>query len=152
MKGRKPTKAEQIYGQAVIQRCGCIACDKLGHPNDWPEPLEYVEFHHSSEKGAVKPLAHFFGYGLCPVHHRGATGGNPIPEGEPVRHDPLGSRKQLFFNKVGTDLELVEYTWSKLPLEALDQIGELTGIWSFEELVREDAKQRNIFENINSNI
>ncbi|EPF8052781.1 hypothetical protein ACSVUS_002205 [Vibrio alginolyticus] len=42
MKGRKPTKAEQIYGQAVIQRCGCIACDKLGHPNDWPEPLEYV--------------------------------------------------------------------------------------------------------------
>ncbi|TBT42821.1 hypothetical protein D5E79_14815, partial [Vibrio parahaemolyticus] len=60
MKGRKPTKAEQIYGQAVIQRCGCIACDKLGHPNDWPEPLEYVEFHHSSEKGAVKPLAQFF--------------------------------------------------------------------------------------------
>ncbi|EGQ9145689.1 hypothetical protein AAHL06_002937 [Vibrio parahaemolyticus] len=152
MKGRKPTKAEQIYGQAVIQRCGCIACDKLGHPNDWPEPLEYVEFHHSSEKGAVKPLAHFFGYGLCPVHHRGATGCNPIPEGEPVRHDPLGSRKQLFFNKVGTDLELVEYAWSKLPLEALDQIGELTGIWSFEELVREDTKKRNILENINSNI
>ncbi|EMG7549784.1 Ref family recombination enhancement nuclease [Vibrio alginolyticus] len=152
MKGRKPTKAEQIYGQAVIQRCGCIACDKLGHPNDWPEPLEYIEFHHSSEKGAVKPLAHFFGYGLCPVHHRGATGGNPIPEGEPVRHDPLGSRKQLFFNKVGTDLELVEYAWSKLPLEALDQIGELAGIWSFEELVREDTKKRNILENINSNI
>ncbi|HHF3225031.1 Ref family protein [Vibrio alginolyticus] len=152
MKGRKPTKAEQIYGQAVIQRCGCIACDKLGHPNDWPEPLEYIEFHHSSEKGAVKPLAHFFGYGLCPVHHRGATGGNPIPEGEPVRHDPLGSRKQLFFNKVGTDLELAEYAWSKLPLEALDQIGELTGIWSFEELVREDTKKRNILENINSNI
>lgn len=150
MKGRSPTKAEQIYGAAVIQACGCMACAKMGHPNDWSEPLEYVEFHHSSDKGAVKPLSGFFGYGLCPVHHRGATGGQPIPEGEPVRHDPLGSRKKLFFEKVGTDLELVKYAWSKLPLDAIDKIGELTGIWSFEELIKEDAKLRNLSENINS--
>ncbi|HHP0484908.1 TPA: Ref family recombination enhancement nuclease [Vibrio harveyi] len=147
MKGRTATKAEQIYGEAVIRVCGCMACSKMGHPNDWSEPLQYVEFHHSSEKGSVKPLSGFFGYGLCPVHHRGSTGGEPIPKGEPVRHDSLGSRKKLFFEKVGTDIELVEYAWSMLPLDAIDKIGELTGIWSFTDLIKEDAILRNMSAN-----
>ncbi len=89
MKGRKPNKAEQIYGAAVIQRCACVACEKLGYENGYPEPAEYIEFHHNPDKGSIKPLSGFFGYGLCAVNHRGAVaGGMKIPEGEPVRHQP----------------------------------------------------------------
>ncbi|HDM8198701.1 TPA: hypothetical protein P0E36_004885 [Vibrio harveyi] len=144
MRGRKPNKAESIFGKAVINAVGCVACAKLGYDNDYPEPAEYVQFHHNPDKGSIKPHCHFFGYGLCPVHHQGTTpGGQKIPEGEPVRHSPLGSHYTAFKEKVGTDLDNARYVWDRLPLEAQDQIGELTGIWDFDELLKEDAKLRN---------
>lgn len=143
MKGRKPNKAEMIYGAAMLQACGCVACAKLGYDNDYPEPAEYVEVHHNPDKGSIKPLAHFFTYGLCPVHHRAATNGQKLPEGEPVRHSPLGSHYTAYKERVGTDLDLARHCWERLPLDAQDQIGELTGIWSFDELLELDAKNRN---------
>lgn len=141
MKGRKPNKSEQTYIAAMLNSSACVACAKLGYDNDYPEPAEYVEVHHTN--GSIKPLAHFFTYGLCPAHHRGAVNGTKLPKGEPIRHSPLGSHYAAFKDRVGVELDLVKYVWERLPLDAQDQIGELTGIWSFDELLTQDAKNKN---------
>ncbi|MEZ9681934.1 Ref family recombination enhancement nuclease [Vibrio splendidus] len=141
MNGRRPTKGEQIYIAAVLRSQGCIACSRLGYDNDWPEPAEYVEIHHID--GSKAPLCHYKTIPLCPVHHRGATGGTKLPKGEPVRHSPLGSHYAAFKDKVGGDMDLLRLCWEGLPLDAQDQIGEITGIWSFDELLTQDAKNKN---------
>ncbi|KFA99458.1 Ref family recombination enhancement nuclease [Vibrio sp. ER1A] len=140
MNSRTPTKAERIYLEAAKIAVGCVACNKLNYENDYLP--EYLAIHHSTDKGSKAPLAHFFGVPICGVHHQGVVpSGMKLPKGEPVRHSPLGSHEKVFKEKVGSDLELVRFVWSKLSLDAIDAIGEITGIYSFDDLLKIDSGQ-----------
>ncbi|MFS1865132.1 hypothetical protein [Vibrio breoganii] len=130
MMGRKASKYEQIYIEAAMRSTGCLACRVMGHDTD-VEP-EYLEFHHNPQIGSKDRYAHFYGYPLCPIHHRGAVG-MKIPAREPIRHPPLSS-KVKFSEVVGDDFSLAKKVWDRLPLEAIDAIGEGLGVWSYEDL------------------
>lgn len=129
MMGRKPTKAEQIYIERVTAAVGCVACRLTGKPND--APSEYLSFHHNSDKGSTSALCHFFGVPLCATHHQGHEMAH---SDTPVRHRNYAHFKRM----VGSDLDLARYCWQCLPQDAIDQIGELTGIWNFSDLEQLD--------------
>ncbi|MCG6405329.1 Ref family protein [Vibrio fluvialis] len=134
MLGRKPNKAETIYIERVTVSVGCVACHLTGMEND--APPEYLAFHHNPDKGSRDPLCHFFGVPMCPTHHQGhPQAGKDVP----IRHRNYAHFKSL----VGSDIDMARFCWSRLPLEAQDQIGELTGIWDFNDLLLKDDEFRN---------
>ncbi|WP_274882406.1 Ref family recombination enhancement nuclease [Vibrio harveyi] len=142
MNSRKPTKAESIYLEAAAMAVGCVACNKLGYENDYlPEQLAV---HHNPDKGSKEKLCHFFGVPLCGVHHQGAVpSGLKLPEGEPVRHGQ-GEHYRAFMELIGSDIDMCKWVWDRISLDAKDRIGEITSIYSFEDLEKYDNVQRNV--------
>lgn len=142
MNSRKPTKAESIFINAAINACGCQACGKMDHPNDYL--AEQLAIHHNPDKGSRDKYSHFFAVPLCAIHHQGAVpAGLKLPKGEPVRHSSLKSSERSFKELIGDDLTMSYYIWERLSLDALDAIGELTGIYSFQDLAQLDGQMRN---------
>ncbi|HIF9075754.1 TPA: Ref family recombination enhancement nuclease [Photobacterium damselae] len=135
MQGRTPSKGEKVYINAA-KRIGCVACRKLGRDTDGLE--DYVAFHHNPEKGSLKPLAHFFGYALCPYHHQGV-----IPPGcedpkEPVRHKNYDEYTKAF----GSDIACAQYVWQNLSLSEEDLIYEAVELEGFDHLIYLDQIHR----------
>lgn len=131
MNGRKPSKAELIYINAA-KRVGCVACRKMGHDTDGTE--DYISFHHNPDKGSSRPLAHFFGYCLCPYHHQGVVPAGCTDPGEPIRH----KNEAEFTAKFGSDVACAQYVWNQLTLDQEDKILELAGVESFDDLFFKD--------------
>ncbi|WJT09253.1 Ref family recombination enhancement nuclease [Vibrio harveyi] len=133
MNSRTPTKAETIYLEAAKRAVGCVACNKLGYENDFlPEQLA---IHHDPDFGSKIKLAHFRAVPLCAGHHQGVVpAGCKLPKGEPIRHSQLGSNEKAFKELIGTDAEMCEWVWGRISLDARDKIGEITGIYSYEDL------------------
>lgn len=121
MNGRKPTKAEALYISACLREVGCVACRLDGREIENPEL--WTEFHHDPDYGSLDKNAHYHGFGLCAVHHRGA-----FPPGcEPdlsiaVRHPPL-SNGPKFSAVYGDDEFLCLYAWDLIPNTIKKQIG-----------------------------
>ena len=92
MKGRKPTKEEAAWMDAMAAR-GCIICRKfLG-------VFSPAEIHH--KEGRTKAEAHLWSMPLCPRHHRIKSN-----EGEWVsRH---GDGRIAFEKAYGKEKDLIE--------------------------------------------
>lgn len=121
MNGRTPTKSERLYINACVSEVGCVACRLDGR--DIENPQTWTEFHHDPDYGSNDKNAHFHGYGLCSVHHRGAFPPGCVPDNRiAVRHPPLGNARS--FNDVyGDDAFLCLYAWEQIPSAIKEEIG-----------------------------
>lgn len=122
MNGRTPTAAERLYIDACVCSVGCIACILDGREIE--NPQAWTEFHHDPDYGSSEPGAHFHGFGLCPVHHRGAYNGRNVENisAISVRH-PSGGTGTPFAWRYGSDAELCRKAWALLPVSVKERIG-----------------------------
>lgn len=121
MNGRTPTKAERLYIDACLREVGCVACRLDGREIENPEI--WTEFHHDPDFGSNDRNAHFHGFGLCAVHHRGAFPPGCEPDaGIAVRHPPLSSVRR-FADVYGDDEFLCLYAWEQIPAQVKEEIG-----------------------------
>lgn len=122
MNGRKPTVGEALYINACVCTVGCIACILDGREIE--NPQAWTEFHHDPDFGSEKPGAHYHGYGLCAVHHRGVFAGRGVAAlaNVSVRHPAYGSNSTPFAWRYGTDAELCQKAWELLPASVREQL------------------------------
>lgn len=121
MNGRTPTKGERLYIEACLREVGCVACRLDGREIENPEI--WTEFHHDPDFGSNDKGAHYRGFGLCAVHHRGAfpPGCNPDPE-IAVRHPALSTLRK-FSDVYGPDEFLCLCAWEAIPESTKEAIG-----------------------------
>lgn len=121
MNGRTPTKAERLYTSACVSEVGCVACRLDGR--DIENPAAWTEFHHDPDYGSTDRNAHFRGFGLCAVHHRGVIpGACRSASGVAVRH-PILSNGPRFSERYGDDAFLCAYAWEQIPDHIKEEIG-----------------------------
>ena len=121
MNGRRPTLKEKIYLDAVLHHVGCIACILDGVEIENPE--NWTAIHHDPDFGSHAPWCHLHAFGLCAAHHQGVFPPGVNSALIAVRHPPLRGTGPKFSRIYGTDSQLCQLTWIRIP----DNIKALIG-------------------------